>query len=55
MINFVAARNPEREMEMGLFRISIPEFDHRAVREAIVNAFAHRGLYPPWQSASENG
>ena len=29
-------------MEMGLFRISIPEFDHRAVREAIVNAFAHR-------------
>lgn len=42
MIDFVSARNPEREMEMGLFRISIPEFDHRAVREAIVNAFAHR-------------
>ena len=38
MIDFVSARNPEREMEMGLFRISIPEFDHRAVREAVVNA-----------------
>lgn len=42
MLDFVSARNPEREMEMGLFRVSIPEFDHRAVREAIVNAFAHR-------------
>ena len=29
-------------MEMGMFRISIPEFDKRAVREAIVNAFSHR-------------
>lgn len=42
MIDFVAARNPEQEVEQGLFRISIPEFNHRAVREAIVNAFAHR-------------
>lgn len=40
--SFVEARNPEREMEMGMMRISIPEFDKRAVREAIVNAFAHR-------------
>ena len=38
MIDFVSARNPEREMEMGLFRISIPEFDHRAVREEIGRA-----------------
>ena len=29
-------------MEIGLFRISIPAFDKRAVREAIVNAFVHR-------------
>lgn len=42
MIDFVAARNPEQEVEQGLFRISIPEFNSRAVREAIVNAFAHR-------------
>ena len=27
---------------MGMFRISIPEFDPRAVREAVVNAFVHR-------------
>lgn len=39
---FVDARNTEREMQAGLFRITIPEFDRRAVREAIINAFAHR-------------
>ena len=39
---FLEARNPEQEMEMGLFRISVPAFDKRAVREAIVNAFVHR-------------
>ena len=42
MIDFVAARNPEQEIEQGLFRLSVPEFNPRAVREAIVNAFAHR-------------
>lgn len=42
MIDFVTLRNPEQEIEQGLFRISIPEFNTRAVREAIVNAFAHR-------------
>lgn len=42
MIDFVSARNPEQEIEQGLFRISIPEFNPRAVRESIVNAFAHR-------------
>lgn len=34
--------NPEREFEDGLFRISVPEFDPRAFREALVNAFGHR-------------
>ena len=29
-------------MEIGLFRISIPDFDKRAFREALVNAFCHR-------------
>lgn len=42
MIDFVNVRNPEQELEVGMFRISIPEFDKRAVREAIVNAFVHR-------------
>ena len=34
--------NPEQELEMGLFRMPAPEFDKRALREAIVNAFCHR-------------
>ena len=34
--------NPERELEMGLLRIPIPEFDYRAFREALINAFCHR-------------
>lgn len=34
--------NPEREFTSGLFRSSIPEFDERAFREALVNAFGHR-------------
>lgn len=38
----IEARNPEEEIEMGLFRIAVPEFDKRAVREALVNAFSHR-------------
>lgn len=42
ILDFINARNPERELEMGIFRLSIPEFDKRAVREAVVNAFSHR-------------
>lgn len=42
MMDFVSVRNITQEMEMGMFRISIPDFEPRAVREAIVNAFAHR-------------
>lgn len=40
--NYLDAWNPEREMEIGLFRVPIPDFDKRAIREAIVNAFSHR-------------
>ncbi len=39
---YVGAWNHEEEMEAGLFRISIPDFDKRAFREALVNAFCHR-------------
>lgn len=34
--------NPEREYEEGFLRQSVPEFDRRAYREALVNAFGHR-------------
>ena len=40
--NGIESRNPEQEIEIGLFRRSIPEFDKRAIREALVNAFSHR-------------
>ncbi len=36
------AWNKSEEMDMGLFRISIPDYDARAFREALVNAFCHR-------------
>ena len=36
------AWNTSEEMEMGMFRISIPSYDPRAFREALVNAFCHR-------------
>lgn len=39
---YFTAWNKEEELEMGLFRISIPDFDKRAFREALVNAFSHR-------------
>ena len=40
----IDARNPEREIELGtgLYRMSVPAFHRRAIREAIVNAFSHR-------------
>ena len=40
--SYMDARNHTEEMEEGLFRISIPDFDKRAFREAVVNAFCHR-------------
>lgn len=39
---YMDARNHSEDMEDGLFRISIPDFDKRAFREALVNAFCHR-------------
>ncbi len=32
--NYLDAWNPERELELGLFRVPIPDFDKRAIREA---------------------
>ena len=42
LISYLDAWNKEQEMEIGLFRISIPDFDKRAIRESIVNAYSHR-------------
>jgi ATP-dependent DNA helicase RecG len=35
-------RNQEQELEDGLFRVPVPDFDQRAFREALVNALSHR-------------
>lgn len=42
IISFTEAWNPQQELELGLFRMPAPDFDKRALREAIVNAFSHR-------------
>lgn len=39
---YMKAWNLEREIEMGLFRVSVLDFNKRAFREALVNAFSHR-------------
>lgn len=36
------ARVEEEEIEVGLFRVPVPNFDRRAFREAFVNALVHR-------------
>lgn len=39
---YMNAWNKEQEMEIGLFRVSIPDFDKRAFRESLINAYCHR-------------
>lgn len=36
------ARVEEEEIQVGLFRVPVPNFDRRAFREALVNALVHR-------------
>jgi ATP-dependent DNA helicase RecG len=36
------ARVEEKEIQVGLFRVPIPNYDRRAFREALVNALVHR-------------
>lgn len=40
--DYFSAWNREEELEIGLFRVAIPDVDQRAFREALVNAFSHR-------------
>lgn len=42
METYMNARNSEAEIEEGMFRISVPDYNKRAFREALVNAFSHR-------------
>lgn len=42
IVDRFTAWNDSKEMEMGLYRITIPDYDPRAFREALVNAFCHR-------------
>lgn len=37
-----SARDEEEEIQVGLFRVPIPDYDARSFREALVNAFVHR-------------
>ncbi|MGN0812489.1 MAG: ATP-binding protein [Candidatus Coproplasma sp.] len=40
--SYFNAYNLSEEMEIGLYRMTIPSYDPRAFREALVNAFCHR-------------
>lgn len=39
---YMNAWNRSEEMEIGLFRVTIPDIDSRAFRESLVNAYSHR-------------
>jgi len=39
---YMNAWNRNEDMEIGLFRITIPDIDYRAFRESLVNAYWHR-------------
>lgn len=42
MERLFAARVTEHEVQIGLFRVPVPNFERRAFREAVVNALIHR-------------
>lgn len=42
IMEYFSAWNSSQELESGLFRITIPDYEPRAFREALVNAFCHR-------------
>jgi len=44
---FEGPLNPEKEVEIGLFKLRIPQFPIEGVREAILNALTHRDYSNP--------
>ncbi|HLO62693.1 MAG TPA: RNA-binding domain-containing protein [Azonexus sp.] len=44
---FLGPLNPEREIELGLFKLRIPQFPIEGVREAVLNALTHRDYQNP--------
>lgn len=42
VFQFFLAQIVEQEMQAGLFRVPVPNYDKRAFREALVNALVHR-------------
>ena len=42
IIGHLEAWNSQQEIEMEMYRMPAPEFDKRALRKAVVNAFCHR-------------
>ena len=44
---FQGPLNPEEEVELGLFKLRIPQFPVEAVREAVLNALTHRDYTDP--------
>ena len=44
---FTGPLNPEKEIELGLFKLRIPQFPVEGVREAVLNALTHRDYLNP--------
>jgi ATP-dependent DNA helicase RecG len=44
---FLGPLNPEKEIEIGLFNLRIPQFPIEGVREAVLNALTHRDYQHP--------
>lgn len=44
---FTGPLNPEKEVELGLFKLRIPQFPIEGVREAVLNALTHRDYQSP--------
>lgn len=43
----VNLRNAVQQVQQGLFRVDVPSFNERVVREAVLNAFSHRDYRRP--------